>query len=63
MKNNFLVLVFVAFISIVSAGCLKGKCHHCTINNVKVDYCEDDFTDTEINAAETACGLAGGDWD
>lgn len=75
MKNTLFSIAFLATVLFTVSSCKSGPdedcftctknkvvCNKCTISSTTTDYCDDDYTSAQIDAAATACAMAGGTW-
>ncbi|HRG89333.1 MAG TPA: hypothetical protein PLW44_09955 [Chitinophagales bacterium] len=62
MKKVLFSVVMLAMLAGSVSSCKKA-CSSCTISGSKTEYCKDDFTQTQIDAAKLGCQAAGGTWE
>lgn len=55
--------LIIAVAGIVGLSSCSKKCNTCSFGTSEVEYCSDDYTSAQLNAAESACKLSGGEWE
>lgn len=58
MKKIFLFLGSILTLAITSCN----KCYECDFNSISTEYCQDEYSNDELDNLETTCENLGGDW-